>query len=138
MRRMTFLAAVACLLIGGAAQAASSAGHSYSVECNEHGFVLRSNYPVFRWARGGFHDMRKLDPEIIYLGKDCDVFHKDLGWRGKWGWANGGVRINFENTVSSFGYYGQFQPDMIGFPRADIGVWADQCPRDLDLTNCRP
>jgi ATP-dependent protease ClpP protease subunit len=132
------LSAPAAFGRGVAQAAASSAGHSYSLECNEHGFVLRSDSPVIRWARRGFHDMRKLDPETIYLGKDCDVFHKDLGWRGKWGWANGGVKIEFENTAGSFGAYGQFQPDMIGFPRADIDVWADQCPRDLDLTNCRP
>ncbi len=136
MRQMIRLAAALVIFSGAsaatveaeAADLVSSAGHSYLVECNEHGFVLRSDYPVFRWSKSGFHDPRKLDSETIFLGKDCDAYHQELGWRGKWGWANGGIKIEFENTVGSFGAYGQFQPDTIGFPRQELG---HQCPRDL-------
>jgi hypothetical protein len=125
MRRMTFLAAVASLAIGSTALAAvSGGGHGYSLECNENGFVLRSDYPVYRWAKRGFRDLRELDHETLFLGKDCDAYHQDLGWRGRWWWANGGIVVEYENAE-------------ISFPRADIGVWAGQCPRELDLTDCR-
>lgn len=117
------------------AEVISSAGHGYSVECNKNGYMLRSNFPVYRWADSGFHELRKLHAEIIFLGKECDAFQKNLGFRGKWGQANGGFRIEFENTDSGFGAYGQFQPGEIGFPRQEIYL---QCPRGFALESDCP
>lgn len=49
----------------------------------------------------------------IFLGNGCDAFSPDYGW-GNWGWANGGVIVNF-GTGS------------IGFPRQDSPFEDGRC-----------
>lgn len=39
--------------------------------------------------------------DVLYLGKDCDVFSKKYG-KGTWGWANGGSRIEFSKYIFAF------------------------------------
>ncbi|MCE9662977.1 DUF1837 domain-containing protein [Halomonas sp. M5N1S17] len=47
---------------------------------------------------------------VIYMGQSCDTQAPQFG-KGVWGWANGGVRIQFVDTV-------------IGFPR-QVSLFSD-------------
>ena len=96
---------ISALALGGANPAASdyvSDGHEYTLTCNENGYVFRSKYPVSRFIEAGADSkVIELNPEKIYLGKDCDAHHKVYGG-GKWCWANGGISVEF--ALHSFGF----------------------------------
>lgn len=98
----------------------SSDGHQYSLSCKKDGYVLRSLQPVSRFVEGGVSSrVVNAGHEKIYLGKDCDAFHKVCGG-GKWCWANGGFLAEFPQL-------------RIGFPRQELNCKSD-VPYDL---NCR-
>ncbi|MBO9424569.1 hypothetical protein J7444_07550 [Labrenzia sp. R4_1] len=80
--------------------------HSWSLTCNNSGFVLRSQYPVSRFHSAGAASSVTSEKEILYLGNSCDASHTVLG-DGKWCWANGGFSAEFEHF-------------RIGFPRQEI------------------
>jgi hypothetical protein len=85
----------------------SSEGHAYRVNCNRNGYVLTSIYPVSRFINGSSGVRVYRGKEIIYLGSSCDSFTNSYG-PGKWGWANGGIRVEFSG--------GEF----IGFPKQEL------------------
>ena len=73
---------------------ASSDGHQYVHEINEHGAVLTSKFPVTRSIGKGALASSFTQIEVLYLGKSCDAFSEVLG-DGTWSWANGGVFVSF-------------------------------------------
>lgn len=84
----------------------SSAGHEYNLSCNASGYVLKSTYPVARSSGQGAGFRFTSSTETLYLGKSCDAASAHFG-DGKWCWANGGIRIDYENSF-------------IGFPRQEL------------------
>ena len=109
--RLHLLAIATAALSAASAQAlVSSEGHFYGVTCNTSGYVLTSRAPVGRFFGTGAMTTVTDDLETIYLGRSCDAAR--TGWSGgRWCWANGGVRIDFNE-------YG------IGFPRQEL-----ECPQ---------
>ena len=97
--------AISVLVLSGMSSVANgyvSDGHEYTLSCNENGYVFRSKYPVSRYIEAGANSkVITLNPEKIYLGKDCDAHHKVYGG-GKWCWANGGISVEF--ALHSFGF----------------------------------
>lgn len=70
----------------------SSDGHNYNLSCNRNGYVLKSDGPVSRFVEAGASSrIHNLEREVLFLGKDCDAFHKVFGG-GKW-WVLGRVSI---------------------------------------------
>jgi hypothetical protein len=81
------------------------------MQCNVHGFVLRSRGPVERLGR--------TERETVYFGRSCDAYHPRLG-DGKWCWADGGFIADFSSAS-------------IGFPDQEL-----VCPSDPGLgRSCR-
>lgn len=66
-------------------------GRVFKVQYNKNGAVLRSKGIT------------------IYLGNKCDAYSPEYG-KGKWGWANGGIAVDF-NSGKGF-----------GFPRQEIDI----------------
>ena len=98
----------------------SGEGHFYSLTCNASGYVLTSNAPVGRFFGTGAMTTVTETRETIYLGRSCDAARE--GWSGgRWCWANGGFRIDFNEYT-------------IGFPRQElICQQGSQGPDLLDL-----
>ncbi|GAB2715107.1 hypothetical protein GCM10027172_07560 [Halomonas garicola] len=71
-------------------------GRNYNVTMNDSGAVMKSG------------------DAVIYLGNSCDAFSEKYG-RGTWGWANGGVII-------------QFIDHRVGFPRQESPFNDSRCP----------
>ena len=94
------------LMATGTLAQVSSDGHSYNVTCNDHGYVLRSKWPVSRFVGTGAATVIETGEEVIYFGKDCDAFSEHLG-TGTWCWANGGFVADLEHR-------------RIGFPRQEL------------------
>ncbi len=86
----------------------SSFGDEFLLSTNEDGGVLRSVYPKAWFVEAGAESRIEKGNDVIYLGKNCDSYHKLFG-KGTWGWANGGFRVDFENTN-------------IGFARQEIDI----------------
>ena len=104
--------------VGSTANSYVSEGHEYTLSCNENGYVFQSKYPVSRHIEAGANSkVIELNPEKIYLGKDCDAQHKVYGG-GKWCWANGGISVEF--ALHNF-----------GFPRQELS-----CEKEPE-SNCR-
>ena len=98
----TVLTVLLATAAGHEAEAYVSEGHEYTLKCSNDGYVLRSKYPVARFIEGGAASrIEKLKHEEIYLGKDCDAYHKIFGG-GEWCWANGGFRAEF--PLHEFGF----------------------------------
>ena len=99
----TVLAAVAAIALTASAQAANyvSDGHEYKLSCNANGYVLTSVNPIVRTTGSGAGTEQVKGTEIINLGKSCDASHKLFG-TGKWCWANGGFRAEFEGHLFGF------------------------------------
>ncbi|GLS29646.1 hypothetical protein SAMN04488498_11188 [Mesorhizobium albiziae] len=87
--------------------------HKWSLVCNSSGYQLKSQYPVARFVEAGVNSKVVEGIETLDLGKTCDALHNVLG-KGKWCWANGGFRAEFENSS-------------IGFPRQEL-----TCPDPKD------
>jgi len=93
--------------------------HSWSLSCNESGYVLTSQYPVTRFHEAGANSSVTRDRETLYLGRSCDASNAALG-TGKWCWANGGFAAEFETH-------------RMGFPRQEL-----ICPgRSYEAPDCR-
>lgn len=73
-----------------------SDGNKYKVTINSNGAVLQSK------------------TKVIYLGNSCGAKSPQLG-RGTWGWANGGVII-------------QFIDHRVAFPRQESPFEDERCP----------
>lgn len=110
------LTSIVALTIGPSANAYVSGGHEYDLSCNANGFVLSSKRPVSRAIGSGADTRYVTENEKIFLGKECDAYHKLYGY-GRWCWGNGG--FNAEIGRSTF-----------GFPRQEL-----YCPKDDDLGN---
>ncbi|MGI9355301.1 MAG: hypothetical protein ACR2PF_09115 [Rhizobiaceae bacterium] len=98
---LTAVAAVSLLMAASPAHAYVSDGHEYTLSCNQDGYVLTSVNPVARTIGSGAGTEQVKGTEFINLGKSCDASHKLFG-TGKWFWANGGVRAEFEGHVFGF------------------------------------
>lgn len=95
--------------------------HTWVLACNASGYELTSKYPVSRFIEGGANSTSTEEIEKLYLGRSCDAEHKVFG-KGKWCWANGGFKAEFENGAS------------IGFPRQELS-----CPdakNEIDGCEC--
>ncbi len=78
-------------------------GRIYELACNSSGYVLTPADPVVRLAEPGAlrEPLEPFQTQPIYLGRSCDAFSEVLG-EGEWGWAAGGVRIDFADEVIGF------------------------------------
>lgn len=95
-----------------------SDNHSWSMSCNQSGYVLRSQYPVSRFHEAGAGSTVTREKETLYLGRSCDASHTVLG-DGKWCWANGG-------------FFAEFDGYRMGFPRQELN-----CPnQDNEFPGC--
>jgi hypothetical protein len=114
--RVLFATLILPALMAPAAAATYYVGdnHSWSVSCNASGYKLTSRDPVTRFTEAGANSTVSDGIETLYLGKDCDAQHNALG-KGRWCWANGGFRAEFEGGRS------------IGFPRQELS-----CPNQND------
>ncbi|MEM9630111.1 MAG: hypothetical protein AAGA50_02205 [Pseudomonadota bacterium] len=96
-----------------------SDNHSWSLSCNNSGYVLQSQYPVTRFHEAGAGSSVTRERETLYLGRSCDASNSVLG-DGKWCWANGGF----------FAELGEYR---MGFPRQEL-----ICPNEADdVLDCR-
>lgn len=109
------LASIVLLPFGAKAQDYDyvSDNHSWSLSCNQSGFVLRSQYPVTRFHEAGAASSVTRQKETLYLGRSCDASSTVLG-EGKWCWANGG-------------FFAEFDQNRMGFPRQEL-----VCPNSQD------
>jgi len=95
-----------------------SDNHSWSLSCNNSGYVLQSQYPVTRFHEAGAGSSVTRERETLYLGRSCDASHTVLG-NGTWCWANGG-------------FFAEFDGYRMGFPRQEL-----VCPTEEDdFTGC--
>lgn len=90
-----------------------SDNHSWSISCNNSGYVLRSQHPVSRFHEAGAGSSVTRERETLYLGRSCDASSSVLG-AGKWCWANGG-------------FLAEFDRHKMGFPRQEL-----VCPNKTD------
>jgi hypothetical protein len=106
------------MLLAGEASAQYIANHhEYDIACNENGYVLSSKYPVaHRFGKTGVETHWIVERDNLYLGKNCDAFHKHFR-TGTWCWANGGFGAKF----TDFEYW---------FPRQEL-----YCPNDRPLND---
>lgn len=79
----------------------SSYGDEYLLSTNADGLVLTSSHPKYWFVEDGANSRIEKGIDVIYLGKSCDAFHKLFG-KGRWGWANGGFRVDFDNIWLGF------------------------------------
>lgn len=93
--------------------------HSWSLLCNQSGYVMRSQFPVSRFHEAGANSKISNEIETLYLGRSCDAKHSVLV-AGSWCWANGGFVVELERQ-------------RIGFPRQEL-----QCPvRESQSLGCQ-
>ncbi|MDU8929339.1 hypothetical protein RXV86_18250 [Alisedimentitalea sp. MJ-SS2] len=85
----------------------SSGGDDYTISVNASGFVLTSRYPKARFVEQGTNSYVVRGIETFYFGTSCDASHEVFG-TGKWSWANGGFRAEFEDGF------------ILGFPRQEL------------------
>jgi len=76
-------------------------GHQYRLTCNADGIVLKSVYPVVRFAGQGAGMREIVGNETLYLEKNCDAWSEALG-KGQWRWANSGFWAVFEQREIRF------------------------------------
>jgi hypothetical protein len=88
----------------------SSWGDAYMALENPNGVILTSVYPKFWFVEQGADSYVVDGPDMIFLGKSCDAYHKVFG-DGAFSWGNGGFRAEFEDGT------------VIGFPRQEM-PWA--------------
>lgn len=96
-----------------------SDNHSWSISCNQSGYILRSQYPVTRFHEAGVASTVTRERETLYLGRSCDASSSVLG-NGSWCWANGGFAVDFDTHK-------------MGFPRQEL-----TCPAPaFEIRGCR-
>ncbi len=84
----------------------ASNGQIFTGKPNANGIVLTSKHPVSIYKEDGANSQWEEAPEIIYVGKSCDVLSTAKG-AGTWSWANGGFVIEFNGLT-------------LGFPRQEL------------------
>jgi len=93
----------------------SSLGDGYRAEVNANGVVLTSEYPKHYFIEAGANSRIDTQNEVIYLGKSCDA--ESFYWgKGRFGQANGGFIITFENGHE------------LGFARQELPGDVASCP----------
>lgn len=92
-------------------------GHEWELQCNDHGFKLRSTSEVNRFIEAGVDSRVEQGRETLYLGRSCDAFHSVLG-SGTWCRANGGFKADISGIT-------------IGFPRQEL-ICEPEPPFSLD------
>lgn len=109
-RSLRLALCVAAFAPAGTAPAAADSyaadNHVWELACNEHGYLLRSQYPVVRFRGTGVAFEIVEGRETLALGKMCDATHSVFG-EGSWCWANGGFQA-------------EFRDHRIGFPRQEL------------------
>ncbi|MEO8530377.1 MAG: hypothetical protein ABI459_04090 [Deltaproteobacteria bacterium] len=112
------LIALACLATPVLAQDTlyySSLGDGYAAEVNANGVIFTSEYPKHYFMEDGVNSRIETRPEVIYLGKSCDA--ESFYWgKGRFGQANGGFLITFENGHE------------LGFARQELPGDVASCP----------
>ncbi|RYH05872.1 hypothetical protein [Tropicimonas sp. IMCC6043] len=119
-------AVITCSVVGPAVaqdQTYSSwNGHQYTLTCNADGIVLKSVFPVVRFAGHGAGMREIVGIETLYLGRNCDAWSEALG-TGHWRWSNSGFWAVFEQREIRFVRQEPICPGSIAF---DIFVCEDR------------
>lgn len=105
MKRM-FASFFAVMLAGAAPaqslQYLSSDGAVFAFEENRHGAVLTSIEPLEDALFVNGMNTPSIEPgDVLYLGRSCDAFSKNLG-DGSWSWTNGGFIVEFSTVRVAF------------------------------------
>lgn len=117
---MRYLTSLTMIMVASAAMAQdvlylSSDGALFDYKTNRHGAVMTSVQPPDESIVIATDAAPAIAPgKVIYLGRACDAFSKELG-NGNWGSTNGGFFVEFGDL-------------RVAFPGQDIAlVRGDRC-----------
>jgi hypothetical protein len=75
-------------------------GDKFTVEYNEHGAILTSEFEKYFPAEDSGDGMKKTKL-MLYLGVQCDAYSQNYG-NGKWNQSTGGFVIRFDHKAFGF------------------------------------